>query len=167
MSINPAILYILNKRRLSRRNSEFSIFYSHNDEITRSYAGANYEIWESEEAFIQSRKQEAVKLRAALIHSINNDLIAPMSVPKDIEGHEPPAKALSLFSRFLEDCDKDAVWGDLTEEYNQKAEELGAWRADKWFYAEVARSLWPLVRRSVSKTIKLAVLGEWIRRMIQ
>jgi len=143
----------------------YSDYYTHKP--NREYVGGDItQVWESEEAYYASMTQEAEKKREEVLHAIKNDLIVPMSVPEDVEGCQPPANASFILTRFLSAYNREAVLGDLAEQYNQKVEQLGKRRANCWFYAEVARSLWPLAKRSAAKAIKIAVMGEWIRRMI-
>jgi hypothetical protein len=78
----------------------------------------------------------------------------------------PPVNAEFILHLLLKREEQDAVIGDLLERYVKKHKRLGKRRADIWFYMEVARSLWPLAKRSGAKAIKIAVVGEWIRRMI-
>ncbi|HEV2864240.1 MAG TPA: permease prefix domain 2-containing transporter [Pyrinomonadaceae bacterium] len=165
MSIHPAILYRLYK--------ESSFATSSNDDSVSDYIGGEVvQVWESKEAYIESMTRDAMtrhveKKRREVLHAIKNDLIVPMPVPEDIEGYQPPAKASCFLSRLLDDRDKEIVLGDLTEQYILKVEHVGKRRADGWFYVEVARSLWPLAKRSVAKAVRFAMIGEWIRRMIK
>lgn len=78
----------------------------------------------------------------------------------------PPVNAEFLLHLFLREEEQDSLIGCLTERYGRKVKRLGKRHADFWFYAEVARSLWPLAKRSTARAIKIAVVGEWIRRMI-
>lgn len=79
----------------------------------------------------------------------------------------PPLNAEFFLHLLLREEEQEALIGCLVEQYGRKFERLGKRRADLWFYAEVARSTWPLARRFAAKAVKVAVLGEWIRRMIQ
>lgn len=89
----------------------------------------------------------------------------PLKAATDIS--QPPINAEFALCLFLREQEHDAFIGCLTERYGCMVEKFGKRRADIWYYAEVARSLSPLVRRFGAKAIKLAILGEWIRRIIQ
>lgn len=162
MSIHPAILYHLHKQ------SDFNT--SSFDEYASSYINDEFWIYESKEAYIESMTRDAMlrhvdKRRRELLHSIENNLIVPMSVPEDIEGCQPSAKATSILTRFLRSDDREAVLGDLAEQYSLKVEQLGRQRADHWFYIEVVRSIWPLAKRSIAKMLRLSFLGRLISRI--
>lgn len=79
----------------------------------------------------------------------------------------PPVNAEFVLHLLLKRSEQDAVIGDILERYIKKHERLGERRANLWFYAEVFRSVWPLLRRAASKVGGVALLGEWFRRMIQ
>jgi hypothetical protein len=79
---------------------------------------------------------------------------------------QPPVNAEFLLHLLLREEEQEAFIGCLVERYGQKFERFGKRRADIWFCAEVARSIWPLTRRYVGKALKMVVIGEWIRRMI-
>jgi len=77
-----------------------------------------------------------------------------------------PINAEFILHIFLKTDELDAVVGDLLEKYKKKWERFGPRRAKFWFYSEVLRSLWPLLKRLVAKAGGLLALGEWIRRHV-
>jgi hypothetical protein len=78
----------------------------------------------------------------------------------------PPLNAEYALQLFLRGDERDAVIGDLLERYAGKHERFGERRAKLWFYGEVVRSLWPLLKRLAAKAGGLIALGEWIRRHV-
>ncbi len=78
----------------------------------------------------------------------------------------PPLNAEYILHLFLKADERDAVIGDLLERYASKHERFGERRAQFWFYGEVARSLWPLLKRLIARAGGLIALGEWIRRHV-
>lgn len=79
---------------------------------------------------------------------------------------QPPMNAEFILHLLLRKDEREAVIGDLVERYVQKLERFGERRARLWFYCEVLRSVWPLLRRTVAKAGGLIAAGEWIRRHI-
>lgn len=79
----------------------------------------------------------------------------------------PPLNAEFVLHLLLRREEQDTVIGDMLERYVKKHERLGERRANFWFYAEVFRSVWPLLRRAAGKVGGLALLGEWLRRITQ
>lgn len=79
---------------------------------------------------------------------------------------QPPVNAEFILHLLLRRDEQDAVIGDLLERYPKKCERLGERRAQFWFYGEIVRSIWPLIKRAFAKITGLVVLGEWIRRHI-
>lgn len=78
----------------------------------------------------------------------------------------PPINAEFILHIFLKRDELDAVVGDLLEKYKKIWERFGPRRAKFWFYSEIARSLWPLLKRLVVRAGGLIALGEWIRRHV-
>jgi hypothetical protein len=78
---------------------------------------------------------------------------------------QPPTNAEFILHLLLKKDERDAVIGDLLERYPKKVERFGERRAKLWFWGEVIRSLWPLIKRACLKT-GLVALGEWIWRHI-
>jgi len=79
---------------------------------------------------------------------------------------KPPTNAEYLLHLFLRGDERDALIGDLIERYVGKHERFGERRAKVWFYSEVLRSLWPLLKRFLAKASGFIALGEWIRRHV-
>jgi len=78
----------------------------------------------------------------------------------------PPLNAEYILHLFLKADERDALIGDLLERYSGKCEHFGERRAKVWFYGEVLRSLWPLLKRLIARASGLIALGEWIRRHV-
>jgi hypothetical protein len=99
-----------------------------------------------------------------VISTLEEGLIEPLFVPDEIEKHEPPKVVSAILCYSLKAKDRDAVLGDLAEQYDLRVERLGKKNADTWYYAEVARSLWPLAKRSVAKVIRVATASSFFWR---
>ena len=78
----------------------------------------------------------------------------------------PPVNGEFALHLLLSKEEQEAVSGDLIERYGQKCERFGEQRARLWFYCEVFRSVWPLLRRAIARVSGLIAAGEWIRRHI-
>jgi hypothetical protein len=78
----------------------------------------------------------------------------------------PPFNAEYLLYLFLRKDERDCVIGDLIQSYAHVVERFNKPRADFWFYTQVARSLWPLLRRAIVKTAALVWLGRVLRKLI-
>jgi hypothetical protein len=81
-------------------------------------------------------------------------------------GPRPPIKAEFILYCFLKPDERDTFIGDLLEQYAKVHERLGERLARRWFWWEVGRSLWPLIKRAFLKTSGLLAIGEWIRKHI-
>jgi hypothetical protein len=79
---------------------------------------------------------------------------------------QPPLDAEFVLHLLLNKDEQDALIGDLIERYARKCERLGVRRANLWFYAEVVRTAWPLIKRVIAKAGGLIAVGEWLRRHI-
>lgn len=86
---------------------------------------------------------------------------APVVLPP-----QPPLDAEFILHLLLNKDEQDALIGDLIERYGRKCERLGVRRANLWFYAEVVRTAWPLVKRVIAKAGGALAVGEWLRRHI-
>jgi hypothetical protein len=71
---------------------------------------------------------------------------------------EPPATPEFLLEVFLRSKRGQALIGDMREKFACECVELGRTRAVRRYWAQTVRSLWPLLRRAVARTIKLGVL---------
>lgn len=76
----------------------------------------------------------------------------------------PPVNGEFALHLLLSKDEQEAVIGDLIERYGQKCERFGEQRAKLWFYCEVLRSVWPLLRRAIARVGGLVAASEWIRR---
>jgi len=66
----------------------------------------------------------------------------------------PPRWAEWLLERVLDAADRDAILGDLHEEYARRVADVGRSRATAWYRGQLVGSVWPSVRR------RFARLGE-------
>lgn len=108
------------------------------------------------------------RIDATKAHEVGHYTVsAETDEQKKPDTKQPPFNAELLLHIFLSGEENEPLIGCLIERYGRKVERLGRRRADIWFYYEVGRTALPLVRRFAGKAIKFAVLGEWIRRMIQ
>lgn len=78
---------------------------------------------------------------------------------------KPPINARFLLTCILPRESREAVLGDLEEDYQDVAEEFGEKRANIFYWCQVAKSLGPLVSDRL-KSIWDAVVGAVIERMI-
>lgn len=79
-------------------------------------------------------------------------LINPHSLPEPITITED-ARTSEIAGRLLhflvDKKDREVIIGDLFEKYESELEKGGKRQADLWLYREIARSVWPLIRRLV------------------
>jgi hypothetical protein len=86
----------------------------------------------------------------ALRKSLETALTVPIPAQDNDCTEQPSPAAAEYILRFvLEEKDREIVLGDLYETYERVAEKSGKRRADLWICYEVARSVWPLVRRLI------------------
>jgi hypothetical protein len=78
----------------------------------------------------------------------------------------PPKNAELLLLLFVRRDEQDAVIGDLIERYRRLHQRLGKGRADLYAYGEVARSLYPFIKRLLFDTGLIVLLGQWIKKLI-
>ena len=69
-----------------------------------------------------------------------------------------------LLSILLNKDEQEAAIGDFLELYAQKLERLGKLRADIWAYSDIARTVWPVLRRKLAEAMGIVGAAEWIRR---
>jgi hypothetical protein len=73
-----------------------------------------------------------------------------------------PFHAEYLLHLLLAKQEREALIGDLLEEYKQIVHYFGKRYADIWFYKQVAFSIWPFVRRIVTRAAALLWLSRFI-----
>jgi hypothetical protein len=112
----------------------------------------------------------AMDIRAALtkpdLVDVGTSTQAAESTAPVVLPPQPPLDAEFVLHLLLNKDEQDALIGDLIERYGRKCERLGVRRANLWFYAEVVRTAWPLVKRFVAKAGGMLAVGEWLRRHI-
>jgi hypothetical protein len=72
--------------------------------------------------------------------------------------HSPPRLATFLLGRLLPDRDRDAVLGDLAEEYTLRARLASRSSVSHWYCGQVYRSIPSVVWSSVRR-------GQWLRTL--
>ena len=70
------------------------------------------------------------------------------------EQADPPAFAEFLLESFLTSKRGQALVGDMRERFGRECIELGRKRAERRYWAQTVRSLWPLLRRAIARMIK-------------
>jgi hypothetical protein len=78
----------------------------------------------------------------------------------------PPANAEYLLHLVLQKEERDAVIGDLNEEYGYILNRFGRPRADIWFYKQVFQSVWPFLRRAIARAATVVWLSRLLRQLI-
>jgi hypothetical protein len=56
-----------------------------------------------------------------------------------------------LLERVLPERDRDAILGDLIEEYELRAQSTTPWMVSRWYWGQACRSIPPMVWHSVSR----------------
>lgn len=79
---------------------------------------------------------------------------------------EQPPELAAYLLRFLPKKDREAIIGDLEEEYTIVYRRFGLRKADRWFYWQVLASFWPSFKRAIVQLGALHWLGEVFRRFI-
>lgn len=82
------------------------------------------------------------------------------------EPARPPFNAEYLLYLLLRKEEREALIGDLIEEYGTITRRFNKQRADIWFYKQVLGSLLPLLRRQILRIGALVWLGRILRRLI-
>ena len=94
----------------------------------------------------------------------------PESAPQEREGESSkPRNAQYLLWLLMPRAQREAVIGDIAEQFAQVEQSQGLRRARAWYWCEVARSLWPIAMDCARRLVKWGVFGaaaEWLRRFI-
>ena len=91
---------------------------------------------------------------------------APREVSwEEIFPQRPPKVGEFIFYLVLSKATREAVLGDLAEDYTTVLNKFGRRWAWWFYYCQVAKSLGPLVARSVKKALKWGVISEAVRRI--
>ncbi len=104
-------------------------------------------------------------------HLVRRGNVARMDIAEAIvaqKDQRPPAFAEYLL-HFLPKTMREALPGDLEEEYHQMYARFGKRRATFWYYVQVALSFWPLLSMGVKQLIIRGLLGwvgDVVRRLI-
>lgn len=78
----------------------------------------------------------------------------------------PPINAEYLLHLVLGKKEREAVIGDLIQEYRRIMQRFGRRNADIWFCKQVISSLWPFLRRAIVRLGTLFWVGRLLRRLI-
>ena len=73
--------------------------------------------------------------------------------------HSPAPMATWLLERVLPERDREAILGDLIEEYELRARSTTPWMVSRWYWGQVCRSIPRMVWGSVSRGRWLPTLG--------
>lgn len=73
--------------------------------------------------------------------------------------HSPAPMATWLVERVLPERDREAIVGDLIEEYELRARSTAPWMVSRWYWGQVCRSIPRIVWGSVSRGRWLPTLG--------
>jgi hypothetical protein len=111
--------------------------------------------WRNAEAVILARGAELCTLmqettKAVLAHKAKSS------------NSRAPFHAEYVLHLLLAKHEREALIGDLLEEYKQIVHHFGKRYADVWFYKQVAFSIWPFVRRFLTR----AATFLWLSRFI-
>jgi hypothetical protein len=77
----------------------------------------------------------------------------------------PPINAEYVLHLVLGKEEREAVIGDLVQEYGRIRQRFGRRNADIWFYKQVIWSLWPFLRRALVRLGTLVWIGRLLRRL--
>jgi hypothetical protein len=81
----------------------------------------------------------------------------------------PPHFGMYLL-HYLPKDKREAIVGDLVEEFGQIEETYGIRKARLWFYYQIVASFWPLLFTGIKRLLGAALVGnalEWLRRLRQ
>jgi hypothetical protein len=78
----------------------------------------------------------------------------------------PPINAEYVLHVVLGKEEREAVIGDLVQEYGCIMLRFGQRHADIWFYKQVILSVWPFLRRAVARAAAFLWLGRLLRQLI-
>ncbi|HLK59934.1 MAG TPA: permease prefix domain 2-containing transporter [Chthonomonadaceae bacterium] len=81
-----------------------------------------------------------------------------------------PKSAQLILYLLLPKKQREAVIGDLEEQYTEANQCLGKRGADFWYYVQVLTSVWPILSSWTRKLLKLggaALLGHWLHQFTQ
>lgn len=84
---------------------------------------------------------------------------------KATSSKRPPAKAEKALLLILSKDEREAILGDLAEEYMEIQVKFGASFAKVWYWKQVFTSAAPILRKAI-KWLLIAWMGELIRRVI-
>jgi hypothetical protein len=110
--------------------------------------------WRNNEPVILSRGEKL----CALMQATTNAVLAYRATLCV----RPPFHAEYLLHLLLTKTERDALIGDLLEEYDEIVHRFGKRHADVWFYKQVTFSIWPFVRRTVTRVAALLWLSRFI-----
>jgi hypothetical protein len=107
------------------------------------------------EAVILARGSEL----CTLIQETTKAVLAHKAKPSN---SRPPFHAEYVLHLLLAKHEREALIGDLLEEYEQILHRFGKRYADVWFYKQVAFSIWPFVRRLLARVGTFLWLSRFI-----
>ncbi len=120
-------------------------FYYHNANLRRRAA------FTAIMAHRRGRTITAVNIHATATAIADEDSSTP---PVPSKEETPPKSAEFLLYLLLSHEDREALPGDLEEEYRTAIlPKFGARRAVLWYWCQVVRSIWPVISGTVSKLV--------------
>ncbi|MCD2453785.1 permease prefix domain 2-containing transporter [Methylicorpusculum oleiharenae] len=106
------------------------------------------------------------------IHRIFSITVFKKTIPEDVLQKQPyvivgpPQLAEYLLYLFIPKSNRDAILGDLEEDYRTVYQKFGSKLALMFYWWQVVTSIWPLVSASVEKLFKLIFKGILIKLSI-
>jgi hypothetical protein len=83
---------------------------------------------------------------------------------EDAQAPNPPAIPDFLLVLFAKSKSDVAAVGDINERFNGDCRKFGSARARRRYWAETLQFLWPLLARTISRAMKLAVIVGAVKR---
>jgi hypothetical protein len=87
--------------------------------------------------------------------------VVDVSLPSKLD---PPRIAEFMLTTLATSRAAEAMIGDLNERFTSDCNKLGRRRAVQLYWARTLRSLWPLLRRAISRAVKWSAVIDTVRR---
>jgi hypothetical protein len=117
------------------------------------------------EDFAEARA--ALKVRCARMRELVGEMTRILvEYETNLRNSRPPFHAEYVLHLLLAKAEREAVIGDLVEEYHQIMHRFGKRYADAWFCKQVGFSIWPFVRRALARAAAFAWLSRVLRYLI-
>lgn len=76
---------------------------------------------------------------------------------EDKNSVSPPKLAEYIIYLFIPRNSRDAILGDLEEDFNEVSKKFGLWHARLHYWVQVLRCIWPLIHSLGGKLIMLSI----------